>query len=191
MEGPEAEVGMERKEQQRRAGGEVLMGLARDTARSLRFGWRLSAADEEELVAELAARAVTKLGDERLYALARGAQVPMTRAWLATTARRLLLDEWRRKAREEVAEAPDAGAADLPFAARVFDTSLRDAMRGLTPHEGRVVWLRVVEDLEHCRIGALLGSSEGACREAFRAARAKLETALDVSREEQADPGRA
>ncbi len=82
------------------------------------------------------------------------------RAWVFTIAARVALDEHRR--RKPCGDPPDSVAAE----AEPAWAELADLTDGLPPTERAAVVLRYGYDLAYADIGALLGSSETAARQA-------------------------
>jgi len=82
------------------------------------------------------------------------------RAWIYTIASRVTVDEWRRR-REPVLE-PEPVALD----GRPAYAELEHLASGLPPTERAAVVLRYGYDLDYADIGAALGSSAEAARQA-------------------------
>jgi RNA polymerase sigma-70 factor (ECF subfamily) len=84
------------------------------------------------------------------------------RAWVLTIARNVAADDWRRRPAESAGELPDRG--ELP--ARPAYAQIAHLTERLTPGERAAVVLRYAYDLPYAAIGAALGSSEDAARQA-------------------------
>lgn len=82
------------------------------------------------------------------------------RSWVLTIATRIALDDLRR--RRPVEELPELAAPD----ARPAYAELEELAGGLPPKERAAVVLRYGYDLSYAEIGAALGSSEEAARQA-------------------------
>jgi RNA polymerase sigma factor (sigma-70 family) len=94
------------------------------------------------------------------------------RAWVLTIASRIVLDDARRK-------KPDAELPDLFTDDRIpaFE-ELADLAAPLPPKEKAAVVLRYGYDLDYAQIGAALGSSEAAARQAASAGVRRLRKEL-------------
>ena len=104
------------------------------------------------------------------------------RAWLARTARRLAIDELRRRARRPVA----ALDPELPALGEDDDEGVAEAMALLSPHERFLLALRFEAGFSHAEIGRLLEIGEEAARKrvsrarsAFLAARRQVHAGAD------------
>jgi RNA polymerase sigma factor (sigma-70 family) len=84
------------------------------------------------------------------------------RAWVFTIAARVIADEHRRGRRVVVAEIPDVESVDE----RPDYEELQELTQGLPPKERAAVVLRYGYDLDYGQIGAALGSSPEAARQA-------------------------
>jgi len=82
------------------------------------------------------------------------------RAWVFTIASRIAVDEQRR--RKPVGELPEEGASDAPAP----HEELAELTGALPPKERAAVVLRYGYDLSYEDIGAALGASEEAARQA-------------------------
>jgi RNA polymerase sigma factor (sigma-70 family) len=85
------------------------------------------------------------------------------RAWVLTIARNVAVDAFRRERAPEPEEAP----AELPR--RPAYAELEHLTDGLPPTERAAVVLRYAYDMPYAAIGAALGSSEQAARQAASA----------------------
>jgi RNA polymerase sigma factor (sigma-70 family) len=85
------------------------------------------------------------------------------RAWIFTIATRVATDEHRRRSRHETAaDVPDVETLDEPPGYE----ELEQLTAGLPPKEKAAVVLRYGYDLDYTQIGAALGSSPEAARQA-------------------------
>jgi RNA polymerase sigma factor (sigma-70 family) len=87
------------------------------------------------------------------------------RAWVLTIADRVAIDDHRRRPLWSGAEVPDVEAVDE----RPGYVELRELTADLPPKERAAVVLRYGYDLDYARIGAVLGSSPEAARQAASA----------------------
>lgn len=112
------------------------------------------------------------------------------RAYLATIARNLVRDRWKRKTPVQVGlqHLPDVGSADLgPEEHSLLATDskqLLDALSKLPPDYQRVILLRVAEGRSSAEVAQLMRRSAGAIRvlqhRAIAALREQLERGADV-----------
>ena len=83
------------------------------------------------------------------------------RAWVLTIATNVAVDD-RRRLRQHVPDVPDLETVDEPLA----HEELRELTKDLPPTERAAVFLRYGYDLSYQQIGAALGSSSDAARQA-------------------------
>jgi RNA polymerase sigma factor (sigma-70 family) len=97
------------------------------------------------------------------------------RAWVLTIASRIVLDDARRKRPD--AELPDVTDPSDTLSFGAFE-ELADLAAPLPPKEKAAVVLRYGYDLDYAQIGAALGSSEAAARQAASAGVRRLRKEL-------------
>jgi RNA polymerase sigma factor (sigma-70 family) len=127
-----------------------------------------SAADAEDVVAEVFADAAAALGRFRPGA------TPVL-AWLYTVARRRLADEARRRGRGPLPVAPVEAIEYGPDVAR----ALRRALATLPQEQRRVVVLKLIEGWSFREIAERLGVTEAACKMRLSRALERLRVALE------------
>ncbi len=109
------------------------------------------------------------------------------RAWLFTTASRLLRDHWRKDRRlgwlpwgddegdalEPACEAP--GPDEVASQRQVLDRGFR----ALSPRQRALLWLAHVEGFDHHELGRALGLSPGSARVLLHRARTRMTATLE------------
>lgn len=103
------------------------------------------------------------------------------RAWLATTAGNLAVDELRRRRRRPAAPLEDADRIAARTRAPEPDAA-REALLGLPAHERFVLLLRFDAGLRHAEIARLLDITEEAARKRVTRARASFVSAYRAAR---------
>jgi RNA polymerase sigma factor (sigma-70 family) len=98
------------------------------------------------------------------------------RAWVLTIASRIVLDDARRK--RPVAEVPELADPSDNLSQGLAFEELADLAAGLPPKEKAAVVLRYGYDLDYTDIGAALGSSAEAARQAASAGVRRLRKEL-------------
>src|SRR5439155_16396953 len=119
----------------------------------------VTAAEAEDLTQEVFAAAAAALLDARVEA-------PPPLAWLYTVARRRLVDVARRRVSSESPSPNDRPADERTYGPQV-GRELAAAFGQLTDAQRRVIVLKLFDGRSFAEIGALLGSSEGACKMRF------------------------
>ncbi|RMF75234.1 MAG: RNA polymerase sigma factor [Alphaproteobacteria bacterium] len=114
-------------------------------------------------------------------------------AWLFTLARRVWIDEWRRRrargaGREDPVEAADtlARTDDALAETRMTVREVLDALAGLPEDQRAVLVLVAVEGLRYREAAEVLGVPVGTIMSRLARARAKLSAQLTASTEKQA-----
>ncbi len=123
----------------------------------------------------------------------RAADARSARAWLYTTATRLLRDRWRRQAApggwrgwfasaEADAEAFDAipDPAPHPLERLASDQLLERGFAALSPRQRSLLWLALVEGLDHGDIAEALGLRKGSVKVLLSRARERFAAALEI-----------
>ena len=139
---------------------------------------RFRTADEaaaEDIAAEVFARAWSKLRDP--------ADVDAATAWLFTTARRLVVDHYRRPPVEAVGSMAESAhpSSSSPEDAAILSERLAVLARnmaGLTDREREIIGLRFVARLRNREIGSLVRTSEGNVAKILHRALRKLRERL-------------
>ena len=130
-----------------------------------------NAADADDIVQEAFYRIVTA----DLEALAEEDR----RRYLFRVASNLMVDRWRRGAREgadRAAARPDASSRVIPHADPDIDMAATFA--GLKPRERALLWLAYVEEHDHQAIAAALGVGRNSVKVLLSRARARLRDLL-------------
>jgi RNA polymerase sigma-70 factor (ECF subfamily) len=138
---------------------------------------RFRTADDaaEDIAAEVFARAWSKLRDP--------ADVGAATAWLFTTARRLVVDHYRRPSTEVVGSIAES---HHPWSSSPEDAALSSerlailarCMTSLTDREREIIGLRFVARLRNREIGSLVRTSEGNVAKILHRALRKLRDRL-------------
>lgn len=104
-------------------------------------------------------------------------------SWVLTIAHHAAIDSIRRAAKETpVAEVPDTSmVVDQIEAAHVGPSALAASLAALAPRQRIVVVLRVVLDMSHAQVAAVLECSEDAARRSFADAMANLRRARSIA----------
>ena len=122
----------------------------------------------------------------------RAADARSTRAWLYTTATRLLRDRWRRQAApggwRGWFASPDAEARfDLvpdpsphPLDRLAADQLLERGFAALSPRQRSLLWLALVEGLDHGGIAEALGLRKASVKVLLSRARERFAAVLDI-----------
>jgi RNA polymerase sigma-70 factor, ECF subfamily len=139
---------------------------------------RFRTADEaaaEDIAAEAFARAWSKLRDP--------ADVDAATAWLFTTARRLLVDHYRRLSTQPVGSMSESAHPSSSSPERAALSSERLAMlarclTSLTDREREIIGLRFIARLRNREIGSLVRTSEGNVAKILHRALRKLRDRL-------------
>ena len=105
------------------------------------------------------------------------------RAFLFTTATRLLIDQWRRERR---LVAWDAAAPDLAVAPVGDGMMSGGAWAALTAREQQLLWLAYAEEFTHAEIAEITGLAAASIKVLLSRARARLKAGL-TPREGQDD----
>jgi RNA polymerase sigma-70 factor (ECF subfamily) len=133
------------------------------------------AAVAEDIAAEVFARAWSKLRDP--------AEADAATAWLFTTARRLVVDHYRRPSTEAVGSMAESAH---PSSSSPEDEALSSerlavlarSMAGLTDREREIIGLRFVARLRNREVGSLVRTSEGNVAKILHRALGKLRERL-------------
>jgi RNA polymerase sigma-70 factor (ECF subfamily) len=130
----------------------------------------------EDIAAEVFARAWSKLHDP--------SDPDAAAAWLFTTARRLVIDHYRRTTRpislETVSDSAHAWGLAPETAAVASErlATLARSMTDLSEREREVIGLRFIARLRHRQIASLVGTSEGNVAKILHRALQKLRDRL-------------
>lgn len=108
---------------------------------------------------------------------------PQTRAFLFTTATRLLTDRWRRERRYA---AWDAAVAEPATAAAEPQLLSGRGWHGLSARERQLLWLAYGEEFTHAEIATITGLAAASVRVLLARARERLKTNL-VAAEDRDD----
>ena len=100
------------------------------------------------------------------------------RPWLITTARNLLMNEWRRAAHERAAVAQLDGGEFAPAPTLGLDPALEEALRRLSLDDREALLLVAWEELTPSEAARSLGISATAFRVRLHRARRRLRAAL-------------
>jgi RNA polymerase sigma-70 factor (ECF subfamily) len=126
---------------------------------------RTTAAEAEDLTQEVFAAAAVALADARVEA-------PPPLAWLYTVARRRLIDLGRRRAAPESPSGTELPTDELTYGPQAAREQITDAQR-------RVIVLKLFDGRSFAEIGALVGSSESACKMRFSRGLGKMREELE------------
>jgi RNA polymerase sigma-70 factor (ECF subfamily) len=143
---------------------------ARDYDRVYRFvRRRMSEPDAEDLTQDVYEAALSALAEARI-----GAAPDL--AWLYTVARRRLVDTWRKRLPEPLAD--DLAAPEATYAPRIADALLA-GVRRLPRRQREVVVLKLLRGLSFAEIAERVGASEEACRMRMSRGLAELRRSLE------------
>jgi RNA polymerase sigma-70 factor (ECF subfamily) len=132
---------------------------------------RATAAEAEDLTQDVFAAAAVALAEARVEA-------PPPLAWLYTVARRRLVDLARRQVSPESPSPNDRPVGERTYGPQV-GRDLAAAFGELTDAQRRVIVLKLFDDRSFAEIGALLDSSESACKMRFSRGLARLREELE------------
>lgn len=108
------------------------------------------------------------------------ADIDQARAFLFRIASNLLVDNWRRSAKERSQELHDA-IEEAPVAEPGLRLDLARLFDRLKPRERQLIWLAHVEGLDHPTIGRMLGLGSGSVKVLLHRARARFAAMLRES----------
>jgi RNA polymerase sigma factor (sigma-70 family) len=140
----------------------------------VRGGFRLSAADAEDVFQEVFTRLYVRLGSIR--------EGDAVRGWIAQVARNAALDQIRRSGREVVTGDPlDESAFDEPLRDVEEALSVRAALARLPPHQQEILDRFFAKDQSYDTIGAELGIPPGTIASRISRALAALRVAWEAA----------
>jgi RNA polymerase sigma factor (sigma-70 family) len=143
------------------------------------FVLRLTAGDREraeDVVQETMVRAWREAGRLDLSA-------PSLMPWLATVARRIVIDEHRRK-QVPLAEAGEGAVADMPVeddtTATILRVAVADAMRDLSPSHRQILNETILRDRTVNQAAQALGIPVGTVKSRLHRGKRTMRAALDA-----------